>query len=66
MKWICKNKCNICFLEHKHNIPHEFDPCFCTAYCLGDGKEAVICVPMDLEYYMKEIIKDHEENKNES
>ena len=43
-------------IDCPHRKPHEFNhSCNIKTEC--------DCVPMDLEYYMRKIIKEHEENK---
>ena len=62
MKYIAKcveqqHKCgyrDLC----KHTKPHER-----REYCHSDWDTPCDCAPMDLEYYMKEIIKEHEEKE---
>jgi hypothetical protein len=67
MKYICKGAyygyntprcgnapgCDVLSVPHEHNA-------FCD---IGDDCK---CVPMDLEYYMRKIIREHEESEDES
>ena len=69
MKYICKGAyygyntpmslcgnapgCDVLSVPHEHNS-------FCD---LGDDCK---CIPCDLEYYMRKIIREHEESEDES
>ena len=61
---LCKKNC-MCHEPHK---PHEHDDkpgILKCAYSIFDinSKCKCACVPIGLEYYMREIIKKHEESK---
>ncbi len=67
MKYICRAYANGKKCENvdycKHNKPHEWVD---LVSGLGNGcydytNTKCDCVPLDLEYYMREIIKEHEE-----
>jgi hypothetical protein len=55
-----KKECNRFGCNHKK--PHE-KYIFCNPAWCGNFGERVNCIPYDLEYIMKEVIKEHEEKK---
>jgi hypothetical protein len=64
MLLICNKRSKNCDITKcSHKEPHE-KHIFCNpaAWC-GTFGERVNCIPYDLEYIMKEVIKEHEEKK---
>jgi len=69
MKYICRyfaeNPNGSCYNKNdiygcEHGEPHEILDESCAS--MGINYECV-CIPMDLEYYMRKIIREHEEKK---
>jgi hypothetical protein len=63
---ICNEYSKECdYVKCPHRKPHEEYEACGNARC-SKFRSIVHCIPYDLEYHMRRIIKKHEENKDES